>query len=80
MFMNSMEDGRGNPGSRPWTFKTGENPGKPWTFGDYEFQLRAVLFQAVVVGGRQLGWNQTVGWPGANPARKPLGSTVFTVQ
>jgi hypothetical protein len=26
-FMNSMEDGRRNPGSRPWTFKTRENPG-----------------------------------------------------
>jgi hypothetical protein len=39
--MNSMEDGRGNPGSRPWTFKTQENPGsRPWTFGDYEYQLR----------------------------------------
>ncbi len=27
MFMNSMADGRGNLGSRPWTFKTRENPG-----------------------------------------------------
>ncbi len=27
MFMNSMEDERRNPGSRPWTFKTRENPG-----------------------------------------------------
>jgi hypothetical protein len=26
MFMNSMEDGGRNPGSRPWTFKTRENP------------------------------------------------------
>jgi hypothetical protein len=25
-FMNSMEDGRRNPGSRPWTFQTQENP------------------------------------------------------
>jgi hypothetical protein len=33
MFMYSMEDGRRNPGSRPWTFETQENPGsRPWTF------------------------------------------------
>jgi hypothetical protein len=32
MFMNSMEDGRENPGSRPWTF-----------FDDYEYQLRKDL-------------------------------------
>jgi hypothetical protein len=39
-FMNSMEDGRRNPGSRPWTFKTRENPGsRPSTFADCEFQL-----------------------------------------
>jgi hypothetical protein len=37
--MNNMEDGRRNPGSRPWTFKTRENPGsRPSTFGDCEFQ------------------------------------------
>jgi hypothetical protein len=31
MFMNSMEDGRRNQGSIPWTFKTQENPGvRPW--------------------------------------------------
>jgi hypothetical protein len=40
MFMNSMEDGRENPGSRPWTFKTWKNQGsRPWTFDDYEYQL-----------------------------------------
>ncbi len=34
------EDGRGNPGSRPCTFKTQENPGsKPWTFDDREYQF-----------------------------------------
>jgi hypothetical protein len=39
-FMNSMEDGRRNPGSRPWTFKTRENPGsRPSTFADCEYQL-----------------------------------------
>jgi hypothetical protein len=27
MFLNNMEDGRRNPGSKPWTFKTRENPG-----------------------------------------------------
>jgi hypothetical protein len=31
MFMNSMEDKRENPGSRPWTFD------------DYEYQLRTDL-------------------------------------
>jgi hypothetical protein len=37
--MNSMEDGRRNPGSRPWTFKTRENPGsRPSTFADCEYQ------------------------------------------
>jgi hypothetical protein len=40
-FMNSMEDGRRNPGSRPWTFKTRENPGsRPSTFADCEYQHR----------------------------------------
>jgi hypothetical protein len=39
--MNSMEDGRRNPGSGPWTFKTRENPGfRPSTFADYEYQLK----------------------------------------
>jgi hypothetical protein len=41
MFMNSMEDGRRNLGSRPWIFKTRENPGsRPSTFDDCEYQLR----------------------------------------
>jgi hypothetical protein len=40
IFMNSMEDGRRNPGTRPWTFKTRENPGfRPSTFDDCEYQL-----------------------------------------
>jgi hypothetical protein len=44
-FMNSMEDGRRNPGSRPWTFKTQENPGsRPSTFADCEYQLMSTNF------------------------------------
>jgi hypothetical protein len=36
-----MVDGGGNPGSRPWTFKTPENPGSElWTSVDCEYQLR----------------------------------------
>jgi hypothetical protein len=35
MFVNSMENGRRNPGSRPWTFTTRENPGsRPLSFDD----------------------------------------------
>ncbi len=48
-FMNSMEDGRRNPGSRPWTFKTRENPeSRPSTFADCEYQLREVCGEPAI--------------------------------
>jgi hypothetical protein len=53
--MNNMEDGRRNPGSRPWTCKTRENPGsRPSTIADCEYQL---WIQAV--GNLTTGLNYT---------------------
>ncbi len=87
-FMNSMEDGRRNPGSRPWTFKTRENPGYRLLPTVNTNTGHKVTHYAHVYCGRQWGGSVCGSWGkgiqlgdrGARPSRMGKGAAVGSRQ